>query len=226
MNHRRPAKLLIQGGLLPIAVAFLVAGCQNTPTQLRPAGYVQFDRPSPALSEAQVVSLLADRADRLDDGSREILDAILAQPEAFLDASPPAEILNQAEAVVTAAGRLPELAYMYRDANTRAQERGLAPPWNPRLARVLAQLGQVDAALAMAQAEVEQTPDRADAWYALASVLMQQASTSEPQILDQIEQALLRFVQLSPTEPAFDGTPVATLQSQIEQIRTIRSRAP
>jgi len=203
-----------------------VSGCNSTPTEMHPAGYVQFDRPSPALSEAQVVTLLADRANRLDDGSREILDAILAQPEAFLDASPPPEILNQAEAVISAAGRLPELAYMYRDANTRAVERGMAPPWGPRLARVLAQLGQVDAALAMAQAEVERTPDRADAWYALASVLMQLVTTPDPEILQGIEEALQNFMRLSPEEPAFDGTPVETLESQMEQIRAIRAQGP
>jgi hypothetical protein len=160
--------------------------------------------------------------ERTDVGSaqhREIADRIAADPEAFLRTVPPVAVLNEAELVFFATGRLCELGGYYRAAVARGVE-----ALRPRLAWVDERCGLPASALRHAEAAVQATPTSADAWFVLGFVLGQ-SEQADRALLERVRDAYARAVTLDPTYLGPTGVTAAELRSQVAQIdEALRAR--
>lgn len=200
--------------LLLAAVATGTLGaCDTDPPEPATTGtYVSF-------AEGTVMPPLAfeDRthppsSEDLREDQQAALARIAENPAAFLAGGPPTAVLNEAELVFFAAGRLTELMGYYDDAVSGGDTR-----FRARLAWTLERSGLHSRAQRESARAVEERPNDAEAWFVRGFILGQADEATVP-LLREIRDCYARAIEL---EPAFVGpsdVDAAALRTQIAEI--------
>ena len=198
-----------------LVLAFgVLLGC--APDLPPPSGgaYLAFDEVSAADIEAalSIDPPTTTPEAELRPDQQQALERIVADPSAFFARRPPTPVLNEAELVFAAGGRLFELTGLYGE----AVERGVTE-LRPRLAWMLERIGLHGRALAESQQAIDEHPDDAEAWFVRGYVLGQSDEAST-ELLRAIRDAYERAYTLDPEFLGPSDVTAAELRAQVQQI--------
>lgn len=143
---------------------------------------------------------------------QDVVERIVGDPAGFLDRRPPPEVLNEAELVFFAAGRIFEMLHFYADAVDRGVEE-----LRPRKAWLLQRVGLHQEALVEARIAVQRTPESADAHFVLGYVLGQ-SDEADTALLREVRGAYQATVTL---DPAYVGPSDVRVADILEQVRSL-----
>lgn len=199
-----------------LCAALGAAGCERVEPPFPDGITVDFRTADPSSTQladpgAALAPLLAPPAPLRED-QEEVIATIAANPEGFLRVRPPTEVLNEAELVFFAAGRLFELAAWYAD----AVERGVVD-LRARSAWAYERAGLHSEALRQARTCVDERPEDAECWFVLGFVLGQSTESNDA-ALREIRDAFAKAVELDPEFSGPSNVSAAELRRQVRDI--------
>lgn len=199
--------------LIALLAALACAACDTDPPAPATTGtYVAFSQGTtmpPLVFEDRT---RPPSVDELREDQRAALDRIAENPQAFLAGGPPTAVLNEAELVFFAAGRLFELMGYYDDAVSSGDTR-----FRARLAWTLERSGLHSRALRESATAVEERPEDAEAWFVRGFILGQADEATVP-LLREIRDCYARSIELDPAFVGPSDVDAAALRTQIAEI--------
>ncbi len=195
-----------------LVAAALTACTVDPPPPATSGTYIDFHESTDLAALRAPVADTPPLLEDLREDQRDALERILDAPDVFFARRPPTPVLNEAELVFLAAGRVFELTEMYDDA-----VQGGITTLRPRLAWMLERTGLHSRALSESARAVEELPEDAEAWFVRGFVLGQQDEATV-ELLREIRECYAQTVAL---DPAFVGPSDVTATDIRAQVQGI-----